>query len=234
MHITWEDRKGSGKIDVQLLVERPIFSFEYAWIMVNDSTAQFVESHNEGVYNSELSTEQLAEVVSFYSSYVFDAAPPEYNPDIEKISMSDSVSIIDGKKFKSYDIIPLTPSELDAKLITKIEQLKDAKRNDIRDEFDVSLAPSVSVNGIEWNSGFNSSLSIDGAARISAAAGATSVTVHSLDNKPHTLSIAAATQVAVMIGADYQQKFSFKQSRMVALDEIDSVHSDAIAQIAAI
>lgn len=108
------------------------------------------------------------------------------------------------------------------------------KRDQIRNDFMEALIPSVEALGIQWNSGMNSSVAIDGAARIAEAAGALEVTIHSVDNKPHLFSLAQTIQVAVAIGLDYQQKFAVKQSRMVALDEIDLTESSAIEQIGAI
>lgn len=108
------------------------------------------------------------------------------------------------------------------------------KKDEIRAELVNSFNDPVEALNLLWSAGFNSSLSIDGAARIAQATGLTEVTLYSDDNKPHILSISDATQVAAAIGVDYQQKFAAKQSQMVALDEIDLSSANAIADIAAV
>jgi hypothetical protein len=113
-------------------------------------------------------------------------------------------------------------------------ELIDIKKESVRQELIESLEPPVEALGFTWNSGMNSSLAIDGAARIAQAAGKATVTIHSLDNKPHVLSILDATQVAIALGSDYQQKLSIKQAKMVALDEINLTALDVIEQIVAI
>lgn len=70
MFFTWEDRRKRGKVGELTILEKPNFSFEYAWILLNDSTAQFVESHNPNVYNKEMTEEQIEEVASFVNNYV--------------------------------------------------------------------------------------------------------------------------------------------------------------------
>jgi hypothetical protein len=231
MNITWEDRKGRGKIDDQPLTVKPVFSFDYAWIQVNDQSAQYVENHDEGVYNKDLTEAEVSEILAFYADYVFDGLKPEFDSNIEKIELSQTIQVIEGKRYTSYDIVPLSELEISANIQQNIEFKKEEKRTEIRDDFAIAITPPVEALGFTWNSGFNSSLSIDGAARIAAAAGFTEVTIHSLDNKPHMLSLADATQVAVIIGGAYQQQLAIKQARMVAVDEVDINASDAIAQI---
>lgn len=105
--------------------------------------------------------------------------------------------------------------------LEKAEKAKLLKANKIRSDFEEAISPPVEALGIVWNSGFDSSLSIDGAARIAQAAGLSEVGIHSLDNRRHVLSIEEATQVAIAIGGAYQQQLGIKQARMVTLDEID-------------
>lgn len=82
MFFTWEDRKKRGKVGELTILEKPNFSFEYAWILLNDSTAQFVESHNPNVYNKEMTEEQIEEVASFVNNYVPPSPViPEPNDD---------------------------------------------------------------------------------------------------------------------------------------------------------
>ena len=110
----------------------------------------------------------------------------------------------------------------------------EMKKDEIRLELDNSFNNPIEVLSLFWDAGFNSSLSIDGAARISENAGNTTVTIHDSDNKPQELTIADAIQVAAVIGSDYQTKFALKQSRMVQVDEVDKTAENAIDLIRAI
>lgn len=69
MYFTWEDRKNRGKVGDLTIVEKPTFSFDYAWILLTDETAQFVESHEKGVYNKYMTDEMASEVSAFVESY---------------------------------------------------------------------------------------------------------------------------------------------------------------------
>lgn len=76
MEVTWEDRKNAGRIDDHYINEKPVFSFEYAWFLVDDDTAQFVESHELGYWNKDMTAEQRQEVVEYYNAW----APPQPVP----------------------------------------------------------------------------------------------------------------------------------------------------------
>lgn len=75
MIITWEDRKSLGKIDNNVLEKKPNFSFEYAWFLVNDNIAQYVESHEPGKWNKDMTETQLQEVLNFYATWAPEAKP---------------------------------------------------------------------------------------------------------------------------------------------------------------
>lgn len=79
MNITWEDRKNGGFINDHRITEKPVFSFEYAWFLVTDETAQYVESHEYGVWNKDMTEGQRQEVVDFYNAW--EAPVPEPTPE---------------------------------------------------------------------------------------------------------------------------------------------------------
>ena len=113
MNVTWEDRKNSGSIDNEPLNTKPVFSFEYAWFLVNDTTAQFVATHEVGTYNEDMTEAMKAEVIAFYNGYIFQGTKPSINPAIEKIK-EDGTEVIDGKTFTKFVKVPLTEIELKA------------------------------------------------------------------------------------------------------------------------
>lgn len=76
MKITWEDRKSAGRIDGHHITEKPVFSFQYAWFLVDDDTAQYVESHEYGYWNKDMTPAQRQEVIDYYNAW----APPQPVP----------------------------------------------------------------------------------------------------------------------------------------------------------
>ena len=111
MKITWEDRKNIGLVDDEILIVKPEFSFDYAWFLVTNETAQFVATHKEGIYNEDMSEEMRVEVLDFYNNYVFKGKLPIYNNKIEKIVQVEN-EIIDGKIFTKFIAVPFTQQEL--------------------------------------------------------------------------------------------------------------------------
>jgi hypothetical protein len=87
MKITWEDRKGRGQVDGHTITEKPVFSFEYAWFLVTDDKAQYVESHEYGYWNKDMTTEQRQEVVDFYVAW---EPPVEPEPTLEEIKEANA------------------------------------------------------------------------------------------------------------------------------------------------
>lgn len=157
MKITWEDRKNIGSIDDEILSIKPEFSFEYAWFLVNDETAQFVPTHEEGTYNEDMSEDMRLEVLDFYNSYIFEGIKPSYDENIEKL-VEDGIEIIEGKKYKKYLIEPLTELELEQKRKesiptsltmrqTRLILLKNGMLEDV--ETTISLSEDKELQ-IEW------------------------------------------------------------------------------------
>lgn len=69
MKITWNDAKGRGYIDHNALAVRPVFSFEYAWFLVTDETAQYVVSSGAEHSNQQMTREQRQEVIEYYKNW---------------------------------------------------------------------------------------------------------------------------------------------------------------------
>lgn len=69
MFLEWEDRKGIGKVNKHTITKKPNLGFEYAWIRLTDNTAMYVESHEFGHWNKELSEEDKQKAIDFINSY---------------------------------------------------------------------------------------------------------------------------------------------------------------------
>jgi len=82
MLITWEDRRNAGKIDENYITTKPNFGFEYAFVYMTDTVAQWVESHNEG-FNEEMSQSQKDAVQAYYNAWEAPVIVPHV-PTIEE------------------------------------------------------------------------------------------------------------------------------------------------------
>lgn len=90
MKVTWEDRKSTGQINNHTITEKPVFSFEYAWFLVEDDTAQYVESHEYGYWNKDMTPEQRQEVVDYYSAW---EPPQPVPPTLDELKQAKRAEI---------------------------------------------------------------------------------------------------------------------------------------------
>ena len=102
-------------------------------------------------------------------------------------------------------------------------QAKEAKRNEIRNVFNIESEAPVIVGTVSYHGGFDSASKLDGAKRMVETAGGTEVTFFDVDNLPHVLTLAEATTVILTIGADYQTKFATKQAKMVQVENATTI-----------
>ena len=122
MIITWEDRKNLGQIDGSYFTTKPTLSFECAWFLVTDNTAQYVPTHEEGAWNRDLDTAQKQEILGFYSAYVREATIlPAYDATTHKL-VENGTEVMNGLTYKNYDVVELTVEELVAIAKNKVPQ----------------------------------------------------------------------------------------------------------------
>lgn len=95
MLITWEDRKGCGFIDGKRFTEKPVFSFDYAWFKVTGDYAQYVESHEFGYWNKDLSLDHRNEIVDYYD--ISTAEKPAPSSNLRTVVMIDKIRDASGK-----------------------------------------------------------------------------------------------------------------------------------------
>ena len=120
MIITWEDRKNIGQIDGIYFTTKPTLSFECAWFLVTDDTAQYVPTHEEGVWNRDLNTAQKQEILAFYGAYVREATTlPTYDATTHNI-VENGTEVINGLTYKNYDVVELTAEELATRAKSKV------------------------------------------------------------------------------------------------------------------
>ena len=114
MIITWEDRKNIGQIDGIYFTTKPTLSFECAWFLVTDDAAQYVPTHEDGVWNRDLDVAQKQEILAFYGAYVREATTiPPYNASTHKL-VESGTEVIDGLTYKHYDAIAKSAEEIEA------------------------------------------------------------------------------------------------------------------------
>ena len=102
------------------------------------------------------------------------------------------------------------------------------KKQQIRAAFTTAAAlPVTDANGIIWDGGYDSALKLDAAKRMAELAALTNVTLFDSTNTAQTLTIAQANTVILAIGADYQTKFTTKQSLMAQVDALATTATQA-------
>ena len=122
MIITWEDRKNIGQIDGIYFTAKPTLSFECAWFLVTDDTAQYVPTHEDGVWNRDLNTVQKQEILAFYGAYVREATIlPTYDTSTHKL-VENGTEVTGGLTYKHYDVVELTVEELATIAKSKVSQ----------------------------------------------------------------------------------------------------------------
>jgi len=128
MYITWEDRKAKGTVENQDIAIKPVFSFDYAWFLIDENSTQFVETHTEGVWNKDLSEDQVSEVMAFYSAFVFTGIQPEFDELTEKL-VEQGTEAIDGKMYTVWGKVPLSPEETTEAEMALQQRVTDGAQN---------------------------------------------------------------------------------------------------------
>ena len=129
MKITWSDNKNIGRVDTNSLSTKPIFSFTYEYLNIDNGVSEYTPKERANYpelvdipeatmiaeyVNRPLSDTQLAEVTAFYNSYPREPETmPVYDGATQKI-IEDGTEVIDGLTYKKYIVTPLTQAELDA------------------------------------------------------------------------------------------------------------------------
>lgn len=112
---------------------------------------------------------------------------------------------------------------------TESEQLilnKGYKKSGIRSDFAVVALDNVVHNLITWNGGYDSAIKLDAAKRFAELNSLTTVDFFDINNVSNTLTIVEADEVIKAVAADYQSKFTIKQSAFVDID--NAVDQDAL------
>jgi hypothetical protein len=188
MFITWEDRKNSGRLDTHRLTTKPAFSFEYAWFVVNDETAQYVESHEYGYWNTDMTDEQRAEVVAWYDAFEVPAAVVQQAEPIE-----------------------LTAEEL-------LERAKSEKEFEIRDQsYTEELQSVADADGNVWVGGYESASRLGLKVLLAEQNEETAVTLFTEAKLPVELTIDEAKSVVKLVSDTYEALFAKRNALLVML-----------------
>lgn len=103
---------------------------------------------------------------------------------------------------------------------------KEAQRQLIRDALATNqLLPVYDPNlNAWWNGGIESSLSLDGARRLSMELGLPTVTFYdAVDNTPHALALTQASMVVYLVAGRYQADYAHKQAKFNEIDAASTV-----------
>lgn len=164
MKIFYSSNSGKGYIDNILIYSKPIFSFEYEYLNVDDNISEYclkeavtylgtkdiTESDITDEYlNKPMSEEQKEEVITYYRNFVRDGDIPMYDKNLEKV-VESGTELRDGLTYKKYEIVPLTEEELESKYkasIPKSITIRQAREQLIRDG--LFATATIAINSIE-------------------------------------------------------------------------------------
>jgi hypothetical protein len=99
-----------------------------------------------------------------------------------------------------------------------ISEIKSAKKDIIRSDFETDITLPVVVNLASYAGGMDSALKLDAAQRLAVALGLTEVTFFDIANVPQVLLVADALAVVIAVGVAYQTSLARKQAALVKID----------------
>lgn len=151
---------------------------------------------------------------------------PFHNNSLPSVSIRQKVTDlgyfkdVDGFVKHNYVVEEKTSAELEE----VIDLIKEDKKNLIRRIFNkVSNMDVVDGNNVSWNGGFESAIKLDAAKRLSEAAGSDTVVFFDSKNEAHTLSIAEASSVVLLVASTYQTLLAQKQELLNRIALANSV-----------
>ena len=166
MKITWSDNKNIGRVDTNSLSTKPIFSFTYEYLNIDNGVSEYTPKERANYpelvdipeatmiaeyVNRPLSDTQLAEVTAFYNSYPREPETmPVYDGDTQKI-IEDGTEVIDGLTYKKYIVSALTQEELDTRFkatVPKVISMRQA-RLALLDAGLLATVESAIANGLD-------------------------------------------------------------------------------------
>lgn len=104
-----------------------------------------------------------------------------------------------------------------------LADLKELKKSEIREKFEIDSNKSVLALTYRWNGGFDSAIKLDAAKRLSESAGLTSVVFFDINNIPHSLSFPDALQVIIAVASSFQYQLGKKNALLNVIDTSTSV-----------
>ena len=145
MEIQWTTSKNRGTMDLQVFTEKPTFSFEYEYFLVNGEVAEYCpkeranypelidisEQEMIATYvNRPLTDTQKQEVLDFYTTFPREPETrPTFDVDTQKV-IEDGTEVIDGLTYKKYIATALTQEEIDARFkatVPKVISMRQAR-----------------------------------------------------------------------------------------------------------
>ena len=114
--------------------------------------------------------------------------------------------------------VKITDEEVDAIRNPPLEQLKEIKKNVIRNSFNIDSINDVIVDGVSYHGGMDSAMKLEAAQRFAELAGSPTVVFYDITNKKNVLKIDVAKHIVLTIVDDFQVKLSKKQAAMIKID----------------
>ena len=99
-----------------------------------------------------------------------------------------------------------------------LNEAKENKKEEIRQAFNAEAVLPVTVNGVDYNGGYDSVVRLSVAKDLAASQGATTVDFYDASNQLQTVTLADADTIITTINSAFQTVFAKKQNLMVQID----------------
>ena len=125
--------------------------------------------------------------------------------------------LIGDKVYNDYQYVDKEESEI------SIDALKIERKDLIRSAFSSIESNSITVNSIEYHTGFESAAKLKMVIDLAELASETEVTFFDIENVGHNLTISDAKALLSEIYNDYKTKFAKKQSLLTDIDAATTI-----------
>lgn len=141
-----------------------------------------------------------------------------YDSEINTVIPKEAIEVDDEIFFATIDQNDGVWKLIDGSIIKEplplptINQVKDAKLNEIRKSYESDALTPVNSLGVLWDGGFDSAIKLDAAKRLCEAAGAPGVRFFDNSNNAHNLSFTDALTVCIDVAVAFQNSLAKKQA----------------------
>jgi len=113
-----------------------------------------------------------------------------------------------------------TPEFSDEELL---QQVKQKKKAEIKSAYLKATNAFITIDGVDWDNGFDSAIKLDGEIRFCEQLGLDKVVFFDYHNNPHNLSLSDAKNIVTQIATEFRTLLTKKQSLYKQLTDTPTI-----------